>query len=359
VCPSYENDKETSRAADEGDMLHGIMEKHHIKALQSKEFKALGDERQISMIEMVVGYITPIIKAAKTDVEYEVELNLRPLKLRDTEFGTADVLAGQRTKRHADVIDYKFGWLEVDDAEFNIQGWLYALGAFLKCAWADTVTVHFLQPRRDEISSHTFDRSRMTEMLLRAQTINERRHELAGKEFNPVVSNCTWCANKAGCKALHGFILQLDGKVPLRFPAEVKTFDPPRFKDPKTAGVLYEFADMIGRWGWDMKRRITDLVANEGFEIQDFSLKTRKGNTTIIDPYRAVEIARDQFGVKVETLDDFLAIAEPSLHGIETAIGALQPRGAKGSTKDKFRLELAKEGIIESGRPSSWLEKTS
>lgn len=357
ICPSYLNDGESSKAADEGTMLHGILEKHGEKAYRSKEYKALGDERQIQMIDMCADYIRPLT-TGKVDLhETEVELDLTFLAIEDTDVGTADIVCGTRALRHVDVVDYKFGWLPVDDAEENIQGILYALGAFNRIPWADDVTVHFLQPRRDEISTGTFTRDQMPELALRARTIAARVKSLAGIEFNPVAANCMWCANKHSCKVMLAMVLKLEGKIPMKFPEAVKTWVPGNFKDAKLGGELYDFVDVLNKWTWAMKDRITEMAV-EGYEIPGHDLKTRRGNTSLIDVHEALDIAKEKFNLPADTVEDVLKFAEPSLHGLENAIGALQPRGAKGASKDLFRAELAKAGLLEHGRPSRWLEST-
>src|SRR4051794_35326622 len=79
ICPSYLSDNESSNASLEGDLLHDVMEKLVARAVKQKRAKlltapevlSLDDERQVAMIEMVVGYVQPLIDTA-TVVELEV-----------------------------------------------------------------------------------------------------------------------------------------------------------------------------------------------------------------------------------------------------------------------------------------------
>jgi hypothetical protein len=48
----------------------------------------------------------------------------------DCDKGTGDLLSSDKKRAHIDLMDYKFGWIEVDDAEDNIQLGIYVLGAF-------------------------------------------------------------------------------------------------------------------------------------------------------------------------------------------------------------------------------------
>lgn len=57
-----------------------------------------------------------------------------------------------------DLVDWKFGFNGVVDAEHNLQGIAYAVGLFETYPSLDEITVHFVLPRRGEVSIHTFRR---------------------------------------------------------------------------------------------------------------------------------------------------------------------------------------------------------
>ena len=71
-------------------------------------------------------------------------------------FGTVDLLALFKERYHIVMVDYKFGRGDVDDADVNIQGQAYATAAMQKYPWAQTIEVHFILPRRNETTTHTY-----------------------------------------------------------------------------------------------------------------------------------------------------------------------------------------------------------
>ena len=74
-------------------------------------------------------------------------------------FGTVDLLALFKERYHIVMVDYKFGRGDVDDADVNIQGQAYATAAMQKYPWAQTLEVHFILPRRNETTTHTYTRA--------------------------------------------------------------------------------------------------------------------------------------------------------------------------------------------------------
>lgn len=356
VCPSYVNDSKETLAATKGSLAHGLLEQHHINVTRHQEFLLLDSDDQQYSISLIAGYMEELYRG-KIDgawtIEREVELDLKMYQIPDCEFGTADELLHCKATNEAHLVDYKFGWWEVDDAEYNIQGWLYALGVFARLPWCSWVTVHFLQPKRDEVSTYRFNRQAdISRMLVRAKAIAERRKEKAGVEFSPVMSNCLWCGNKASCKALHEIALKVMSKTPVLFPENVDDLTPETFNDPESAGMVHEIAQLMEKWADQIKRRITQL-ALEGWEIPGKDIRHVSGKTRIIDPIRVYEIMEDKYGIDINRfLADFCDVA---LGRLESHAGSIAARGEKDNAKKELRKLFAAEGLVTVGQPSAYL----
>ena len=87
-------------------------------------------------------------------------------------FGTVDRVIIKGT--HVDLVDFKFGRGEIDDAEINIQGQAYLLGVMDKFPLLQTATVHFIIPRRDEVLTANYKRTDMEGIRLRINLIVEK-----------------------------------------------------------------------------------------------------------------------------------------------------------------------------------------
>lgn len=351
ICPSYVNTPGDSEASRVGTRQHKLMEKYGVNVTREREFALLASDEQMEALQTIADYVKPIEKAlegkARTKRHTELELDLTSYAIPDCEFGTADLVWEDQGEQHVELFDYKFGWMEVEDVESNVQLWLYALGCFARFKWARSVRAHILQPACDVVSTHTFTRQDIPRMLLRAMTIAERKKAMAGKEFVPVTSNCLWCGNKASCLALHGFALKVVKQ--LEFPTVVLT--PEEFNDQAFAGDAYNLSKLLERWAKDIRWKITQL-ALDGLEIPGKILRQVKGKARIIDTFRAWELLHETYSL---SLEEFMATTEPSITKIESAIAAPEPRGFKGQKKDEVRQALMGEGIVVSGAPSAFL----
>jgi uncharacterized protein DUF2800 len=353
ICPSYTNKAGESAAAAIGTAAHKLMEKYGVRVEESPEFRYLACDQQMEALQVIAEYVRPFEEAADTckiadrpKRHAELKLDLSSLGIEGCDFGTADLVL--EYANGVDLFDYKFGWIEVEDAETNIQTLVYALGCFAAFPKATWVRVHILQPNCDMISTANFGREHIPAALLRAQTVASRKWAMAGKEFHPVTSNCLWCGSKATCKALHAFALKT---LPaLQLPADIN-LDWESFNDISQAGNVYDVAKLVERWAKDMRERITGL-AIEGEDIPGKMLRTVSGKARIVDAFGVWEKCRDEFNL---SLEEFLSTTDPSITKLESAIAAPEPRGNKGKKKDEVRQAMMAEGYIVSGPPSAFL----
>lgn len=353
ICPSYISTPGDSAASIAGTKLHDLLERFGINVKEEPEFEFLDAGEKMLMLEKIVDYVEPYEKSAKK-IDREVQLDLTSYKLPDTEFGTADLIITENpTTLH--LMDYKFGKLEVDDAEENIQIWIYVLGAFVKYPKAKTIGAHVLQPARDEISTASFSRDDIPMMVLRARTIAERRAKRSGVEFNPVVQNCLWCNNKANCVALHNFALKSAKYAALVMPA-VTSLQPEDLNDMETiihlGSDIYDLAKLMEGWSDAMKRKITQLTI-DGHEITGKRLRQVGGKSSVKSVPETIDYIEEVTGSPREEI--LAAVADVSITKAENYVASLAPKGDKGKAKDELRAELGHRGYIQVGNPSAYL----
>jgi hypothetical protein len=360
LCPSYRPTLGDSPAAAIGTKLHDMMENCGVSVRNHPEFMEIESDEQIDMLLKIQDYIDPMMDPETAPiydgyimVKRELEIDLTSYGIPDCDFGTADLVIDLGDR--GDVVDYKFGSMPVDDAEINIQGWLYIIGCFAMFKQWKTATMHFLQPGIDELSTHTFERADIERMVTRALVIAHRVKELEGKEFNPVLSNCRWCSRMAQCQAIKDIVL-IGVKKHLAFtmPKEVSEAEDMTATSlvSKHGDTIYDFAILLENFGSKLKRAITDMAIG-GWEIPNKKLITKRGKTTIVDPVGAFEaMEKSKWGID---WDEFMTITRPSLSGLEALVAAKSPRGFKDKEKQAARELLAGKGVITSAPPSTYL----
>lgn len=355
ICPSYVSDSEETKASGRGTMLHGVLEeKVHDEVELDHALKDVNlEEGDLHQLWLILEYLQPFLIRAKADkftILKEQQLDLTPLGIDGCTHGTADLTILAKKLAAINLFDYKMGWWEVDDAEYNIQVALYVLGLFFKYPWAELITAHVLQPARDEVSVHEFRRADVPGMLLRGRTIAARVNESAGKVFNPVVDNCLWCDNKANCGALHKMALKAVNHGALVLPDNVD-LNLESFSNVDAAGAVYDFADLIAKWAKGIKYKITQMAV-DGEEVPGHDLREVSGKRIIVDPEGAYEVLRDKYDV---TLSEFLAASDPSITKLLKAAGSKAEHGQMGKRQLAASGDLMGAGVVTSSSPSAYL----
>lgn len=343
ICPHYLNGGGTNPVAEEGTMLH--------ERLQIGNIEGLKDEQRHA-VEMVAGLFNALSRELGTNV---VEMVERRVNVAEETWGTADIIMMSQDGTRAKIADAKFGWNPVDDAELNLQGWCYSVGVFYEFPHVREVEVVFAQPRCDEVSRHLFTREHdYHRMLLRIQTTIARAEDPEAP-YNAVPENCTWCANKARCPALHTLALKVAPIVDLEksfaIPAEL---DPKLMEDPAMVSRARAIAELMGSWVEAVKERANEL-AKEGVEIPGWRLIEKSTPREITDPGAALNLAMSDYDVKLE--DVLTAVKKVSLPDLEKLVAAGVKRGLKEQTKQKFEDQLRDADAIRAEGTVTYLKK--
>lgn len=327
ICPRWERQEgEAGEAAQEGTRLHAACETGDMARL---------DAEQTWCVEQCVGYVASLLASAGaslTDDLREVKLAIRD-KRRVLTYGTADRLIVCEGGLAAHVVDYKFGRQSVGDAANNLQGQAYAVGAMQMFPAAKNVTVHFILPRRDEVTTHTYGADEAGKLLLRVATVIARAEDPFAAE-QPDTENCLYCGRKAKCGALAATALTYAGKTDGA--VLPPTWDPRQIEDPAVLAGALRAAPLLEEW-CKMVRAEALARVNAGVHVPGFVLRRRSGGREVDDAAAVLRVA-ESMGAARPAL---MASARWSFTKIQDAIAAAAPHGDKGVVLAAFDEAVA------------------
>lgn len=290
ACPVFwQAPSEKSDAAEEGDRLHEAVEKEDLSILDNPEQK----EAVKACLNYVKGLApNPVMQPGQPMLMFDQILKEIWLESDIGKRGRADKLIFPSIDRElAHVIDYKFGKAPVEHAATNAQGMDYAYRVFKNYPDIQRVQVHFIMPRQRDVTWHEFTREYdFPLMRKRLLVIHERVNDPFKQPTPNLEKACQYCDLKAKCPALGQSAVQLVKKFNLLPVPE--DFAPHAPRTPEERGIAQELADLLIKWGEEVKSQNTRAVL-DGAEAEGFRVQTRKGNTSVSDCLSfAKEIAR-------------------------------------------------------------------
>lgn len=345
VCPGWVNDptSDTSRA-DEGARLHAAAETGDLTGL---------DAEQSSAVTKCLNYLAPLERNARVVLK-EVRLSVCGVT-----WGTSDrVIVTDDNRLH--VPDFKFGYASVDDAEVNLQGWAYALGAWDLYPECETCTVHFLLPRRDEVSRHTFTRADRPRMELAVRTIIARCEEFdrtgAESMLNPTEENCLYCGRKGVCPKVTGVALATVKKyAPLEVVDEVHSS---QIANPAQMAKLFGSVRIMEKFIDSVKHHAMQMALEQGGLYDEngkllYEIAQKSASREVTNLAAAVEVFRNA-GLSDAEL---LTACKLSLPKAISLAGEKAPRGKKSALMGQIETALSEAGAIAQGEPTRYLRK--
>jgi hypothetical protein len=260
-------------------------------------------------------------------------------------FGTVDLVVIKGD--HVDVVDYKFGIGEIDDADMNIQGQAYLLGVMDRFPQLQTAAVHFVIPRRDEVLRHEYKRSDMEDIRMRINLIISRAEAAENRKAIPNTEGCKYCKHKLECPALSEKMLPLAKK----YGASVEDFEmtlwdsyaPEKVENPVVLSKMLNVASVVDKWQTEVKKQATKLAVEKGEEIPGYDLHFRTASLKIEnaqDAYDAVE--------HLMTPDEFMDACDISLPKLAKKYAEKLPRGEKKTARGTIEMSLEEAGVLPS-----------
>ena len=257
-------------------------------------------------------------------------------------FGTVDRVIIRGT--HVDLVDFKFGVGEIDDADVNIQGQAYLLGVMDKFPELQTATVHFIIPRRDEVLTHNYSREEMEDIRLRINLIVSRA-ELEDAEAIPNTEGCKYCKHKLSCPALSDKMLPLAKK----YSASVDDFEmslwgsysPAEINDPAVLSKMLNVASVVDKWQAAAKKQATKLAVEDGEEIPGYDLHYRTASLKIDDTQGAYDAVEHLLSP-----DEFMDACDVSLPKLAKKYAEKLGRGEKKTARGTIEQSLEEAGVL-------------
>lgn len=257
-------------------------------------------------------------------------------------FGTVDrvIIRGS----HVDLVDFKFGVGEIDDADVNIQGQAYLLGVMDKFPELQTATVHFIIPRRDEVLTHNYSREQMEDIRLRINMIVEKA-ELENREAIPNTEGCKYCKHKLSCPALSDKMLPLAKK----YSASVEDFEmtlwgsysPENINDPAVLSKMLNVASVVDKWQAAAKKQATKLAVEQGEDIPGYDLHYRTASLKIDDTQGAYDAVEHLLSP-----DEFMDACDVSLPKLAKKYAEKLGRGEKKTARGTIEQSLEESGVL-------------
>jgi len=292
ACPSfypeYEDPDDDKAAANEGTKLHECVQFGRVSGLEPEQ-KALV-EACLEVQKTVLADLRQEFPARKGFVIEELREQKLPI-LGGVSNGYIDLLIlvrdASRKLVQAVVIDWKFGKVLVDEAKVNAQGWNY-LDALMTVYKPSRVKIMFVQPKRDFITVHDFEKAEADEVRKALQTgylATRLPHQQRPHNLTPGV--CDWCGRKTQCPAF----LKLTAAVVKSSrenltPEQEKALKTIRdvsvetITDPELANALFVLTSPLKKLIDSVKDQTTQLLL-AGYDLPDVELGSRDGRAEL------------------------------------------------------------------------------
>lgn len=345
ICAGYldDPDREVHAITLQGTKCH--------QAAETGEIAGLTDE-ELAWVKMCRDYTVSLGYGTWEAVYDEIKL-----PIIDGMWGFADkIILATPTMAH--LVDYKFGNNSQEDVETNPAAQAYVLGMFQRWPELETIHVHYLYPRREEISRHTYTRKDVPTIRLRIETIVARVEEAAQYlhsnkpgALTPVPENCLYCARKATCQALHRSVLPLATRYANNHAIDLQEPDFSKVTRPEQWTTLLAYAPVLEQMADSIKRHALEFREQSGVEIPGYEMRSRQGKKKINNAQMAYEVA---MAAGVDH-DAFMRCVDVSAKQLTDAAGEKAAKGKKASVVRELEGRLRDAGVLESGGESFFL----
>jgi len=280
-----------------------------------------------------------------------------------TTAGFADKIIFSFDKRKAHVTDYKFGIWPVTHAKANLQGLAYALGVFKQRKTVDEITIHFLQPLLDKITSATIYRKDIPEHYFRICAVVAKarlaREQLAAEiaagrnptyeAANCYAPVCSFCDHLGKCAKALNVAIQVGKKFyPLDIPDDIT---PTAVLDPHNTALAMRLSMVVGTWAKAFRTVITDRVIRGDADIPDGFQIVSQSKRELVDmeKYR-------KHAIKIIGAKGFEETLQTTFGAVEEKISEKAPRGIKKKVVAAFQKETEESGCVVRGLPITFLK---
>ena len=209
--------------------------------------------------------------------------------------------------------------------------------------WAETCAVHFIQPRRDEVSSHVFRRDDLEEVRFRLRLVVERATE-PEPALNPEHDTCRFCHNRLSCPALRDRLLPIARKhVANDFAVDLlQKYSPSQVKDPEVLSKMMVVAPVMEKWAAEAKKHAAKVAQETGEDIPGYNLAYRSAPQRVKDAQLAYDVLKDN--IDPEVFAEGCSVSLPALAKAYATANQIPVTKARGFIEGAF----IQEGLLES-----------
>lgn len=286
-------------------------------------------------------------------------------------FGHADQLSTLGDV--ADLTDFKFGWHKVDGADTNAQGQAYTLGVFNLFPDVKEVTMHFIQPRLNYVTSHTYTREDVPALEYRIRKVIAGVKNATPDDYQPCASNCIYCGRyecpavaKVGFKVAREYAQRKDVRLaaeaklrneptPASVLADLPTeFYPRAMDNPEEVAKALTIAPILQAWGKSVHVRAKEMRVKEGIEIPGWELAHKKARKSITNGGAAWDAVKDRLSP-----EDFAAVSTPQLGKLKELFTQTSEKGKKAADGRALETRLRERDALSGGDTDvPYLKKT-
>lgn len=254
-CAAWESKPGTNAAAEEGELLHAVMEgtEAEVNLLRS-DLQPLAKAALDAMTKYLVD-VKRIYKEERVDID---------MARGHTTYGTSDVFVEHNSGKGT-LIDYKFGRVQVPHPSANLQLRAYALGWFQKVSVSE-ITAVIIQPKCKPVVSST--------IYTREDAC--RTYEELGEMMDRVVAQdpvrtpgdwCRYCEKQLKCHALQRV-------------AAAEARKGPEMMTPEELAAALPIAIAAEAWAREVKNNARAALTAK-VDVPGWTLKQAKGQRKI------------------------------------------------------------------------------
>lgn len=354
LCSAFEQLQRDTTAADEGELAHKYFEKHLLKHDHAK-LMTFSDDMQ-GHIHKVWDYMNEGFLGGEQNEDYilyEKKVDLREAKIPDCDKGTVDIVYFPNgDQKYCKAADYKMGFIEVDDAEQNIQAWMYAVGLWLAFPALDRIDFEIIQPKANCISRATFYRSDLENFITRAFMIVRKSEQGRSIRRTPNTGYCRFCSKLGTCKEARTEWENFPEKLKFECPSPNAWQN--RLENNDAAALVFNYCKSLEKQCKKMCDDIANAQKDGMLEVSGHRLATRKGTTSINDLVGLRDFVLAEYDISEE---EYLLAQKPVLAKLTSLVRALAERGKKKDEEALFLQKLHDEAYVRTAAPSSWLEQ--
>ena len=254
------------------------------------------------------------------------------------------------------LMDWKFGWGEVDDARKNEQMKGYTVALFKKYPTLQTLHVYVVQPPLRKTTSKVYTRSKastmkaaITRYLKKGWQCDANPKKYLTLYANPETNRCLYCqrSQDLSCPIMSTALKRMQENVDkITFPSK---FDPENFiATPAELVQILQSKEIITKI-FDAAAEKAKELLESGIILKGLELQHVEGRTTVSNPSLAHQVCAGM-GITDAEFQNCMSV---SLTDLKTVVKTKAPRGQKELAVEQFVAKLSEADAIKQGEPST------